>query len=284
MALSGVAGRGRSFFFGCMQWHDQNAPASVPARQVTDGESVPVGWRAWNDGAFDAESQSGKLLVVDVGIEGCTACRQMHKVTYADPGVRHLMNEHCVAVTVDADQHPELGARYEPWGWPATIFLNADGKQIAAVAGSRPPDAFREILEDMTVEKAQRPARPEGAAGTVGEAAAPLVATCSKMLKRFDQVAHDRGWGGRMVIVDSSPILLSIYQHTAETRWLKEASQLADAASSLAARNGGLLAVRHSAIAQAKVPPVKPHDANVEAARLFRGHPAELSTERSASM
>jgi thiol:disulfide interchange protein len=83
------------------------------------------------------------VVLVDVGIEGCTACRWMDETTYADPEVATLVARHFVAIAVDAEARPDVGERYEAWGWPATIFMSPGGEQVL---GDDPDDARARAL------------------------------------------------------------------------------------------------------------------------------------------
>lgn len=49
--------------------------------------------------------------------DGCS------KAAYHDAAVIRRGHDSFSAVSVDADQRPDLGARFEPWGWPATLFF-----------------------------------------------------------------------------------------------------------------------------------------------------------------
>ena len=51
-------------------------------------------------------------------------------MTYRDPKAIELINSRYIAVKVDQDSRPDLSNRYEDYGWPATIVLNADGGEI----------------------------------------------------------------------------------------------------------------------------------------------------------
>ena len=112
-----------------------------------------IRWQDWGKAPFEQAQQSDKLIILDVGIEGCTACRWMDEDTYTHPDVIELINEHFVAVVADAEAQPDLGERYSDWSWPATIFMTADGTQVLALAGNRRPGNFVPILEKIIEQK-----------------------------------------------------------------------------------------------------------------------------------
>ena len=112
-----------------------------------------IQWHQWGKTPFEQAQQTDKLIILDVGIEGCTACRWMDESTYTHSGVIKLINEHFVAIAADAEAQPDLGERYSDWSWPATIFMTADGTQILALAGNRRPNNFIPILEKIIEQK-----------------------------------------------------------------------------------------------------------------------------------
>lgn len=132
-------------------------PAYAPQRPAA------IAWTAWGQEPLARARQEHKLVLVDVGIEGCTACRWMNESTYRDPEVARRVTERFVAVSVDADQQPDLGERWEPWGWPATIFLDGSGAQLYALRGSEPPRSFAAILDDVLAKWQRGDLHPDAA-------------------------------------------------------------------------------------------------------------------------
>ena len=116
-------------------------------------ETTAIQWQQWGKSPFEQARQTDKLVILDVGIEGCTACRWMDEITYTHGEVIELINDHFIAVVADAEAQPDLGERYSDWSWPATIFMTAEGTQILALAGNRRPQNFIPILEKIIDQK-----------------------------------------------------------------------------------------------------------------------------------
>src|SRR5580700_4455742 len=70
----------------------------------------------------------------------------MNETTYQDREVTRLIGERYIAVRVDQDGDPALAARYQDYGWPATIVLAADGSEIVKRRGYLPPQAMAALL------------------------------------------------------------------------------------------------------------------------------------------
>ncbi len=111
-----------------------------------------IDWHHWEMTAFETARSTNRIILVNVGMEGCAACARMEAQTYADSRVIELINEHFVAIEVDAEARPDIGERYSDWAWPATIFLAPDSTQILAVRGNRLPRNFLPILNSL-IEK-----------------------------------------------------------------------------------------------------------------------------------
>src|SRR5688572_10243998 len=136
--------------------------SSVPRAAAPAGAGSAIVWRSYGPAAFEEARRDGKLVLVDVGIEGCTACRWMYEETYRHPAVVARVAKSFVAVAVDADVQPDLGARFEEWGWPATIAMTPAGEQVLALRGNRAPDDFVRILDDLL--RRQKDGKLQGAA------------------------------------------------------------------------------------------------------------------------
>jgi uncharacterized protein YyaL (SSP411 family) len=111
--------------------------------------SETIDWKHWESAAFEAAKAGNKIILVNVGMEGCVACEWMEDRTYTDSDVIDLLNEHFVSIEVDSEARPDIGERYSDWAWPATIFLTPDGTQVLGVRGNRLPRNFIPILNDL---------------------------------------------------------------------------------------------------------------------------------------
>ncbi len=120
-------------------------PASRPG---ASGKTAPgpIAWRGWSDQVFaDAKAQK-KYVLLDLGAVWCHWCHVMDATTYRDPRVARLIRRHFIPVRVDQDTRPDLSRRYEAFGWPATIVMDADGNDIGKMRGYREPDRFLHTL------------------------------------------------------------------------------------------------------------------------------------------
>lgn len=108
-----------------------------------------IHWQDWSAEAFTEAQEKNKLIIVNVGHEGCTACRFMEKNTFSNKSVIDLVNDNFIAIQVDSEARPDIGERYSDWAWPANAFMRPDGSQVLAFAGSRRPDKYLTLLNKL---------------------------------------------------------------------------------------------------------------------------------------
>ena len=81
-----------------------------------------IHWYDWGAEAFDAAARQNKLILVNVGMEGCAACGRMEHITYQDEAVIRRINASFIPIAVDSEARPDIGERYSDWAWPATAY------------------------------------------------------------------------------------------------------------------------------------------------------------------
>lgn len=134
---------------------------TICASTASFGHDDGVNWQPWEKASFDKARNEGKLILINVGMEGCTACSRMERITYQNSAVIEMLNKHFVAIAVDAEARPDIGERYSDWAWPATAFLLPDSTQVFAMAGNRLPRNFIPMLEDLIAKHEQGTLSPD---------------------------------------------------------------------------------------------------------------------------
>jgi uncharacterized protein YyaL (SSP411 family) len=98
----------------------------------------PVDWYPWGDEAFARAKKEGKLVFLSIGYSSCHWCHVMERESFENEAVAKLLNENFVCIKVDREERPDIDAIYikalevmdRSTGWPASLFLTADGKPI----------------------------------------------------------------------------------------------------------------------------------------------------------
>ncbi len=126
-----------AFLAGCRS-------TSPPERGT--GEHGLVRWNEWSPATFERARRENKLVLLHLGAVWCHWCHVMERTTYADEDVLALIDEAYVPIYVDQDARPDVSARYEDWGWPATVLFDADGTELAKLRGYVEPERFAALL------------------------------------------------------------------------------------------------------------------------------------------
>ncbi len=170
--------------------------AIPPAWSTTSTQEKlePLQWQSFDAASFQKAKQQDKYILLDLVAVWCHWCHVMEEETYLNPDVQRLVNKHFIPVQADHDRRPDLAERYREWGWPATIILTPDGREIVKRAGYiNPQDMVRllqAIVDDPSPEAATL-SLPENLSTTARAAPALL-----SILKKYHLQAYDQEKGG----------------------------------------------------------------------------------------
>jgi hypothetical protein len=120
--------------------------AAVGARAATAPQAPAISWHGWSDDVFAQARAQKRFVLLDLEAIWCHWCHVMDQTTYQDRKVTQLIGQQYIAVRVDQDADPALSARYQDYGWPATIVLAADGSEIVKRRGYLSPEAMASLL------------------------------------------------------------------------------------------------------------------------------------------
>ncbi len=186
--------------------------AKTPAGTPAIGQ---IAWKKWAPEAFEQAKRENKMLLINVGIEVCFACRWMEDLTYRDPQVAQIIMANFVPIQVDADNQPDIGERYSDWAWPATIFMAPDGTQVLGLRGNRRPPDFIPILNQLISQHAIGQLK----ADALAPYAAPPAPESTELTKIRDRVRaqldddfddKQGGWGDEYKEIEGSGNLVQL--------------------------------------------------------------------------
>ncbi len=116
-------------------------PTPVTAQEVE--------WRLDYGKARQEAEKKNRPLVIDVGTEHCHFCKQLDLRTFKDPAVVALLNERCIPLKIDADQHPKLAEALRVEYYPTLVFATAEGKILGYQQGFIEAGALHERLTKL---------------------------------------------------------------------------------------------------------------------------------------
>ncbi len=97
---------------------------------------------------FEAAAKGNKLILLNLEAIWCHWCHVMEEKTYSNSKVAELLQKNYILVKVDQDSRPDLSNRYQDYGWPATIVMNAKGEDLRKFAGFVDPQEFATALDE----------------------------------------------------------------------------------------------------------------------------------------
>ena len=100
----------------------------------------PVDWYPWCEAAFEKALREDKPVFLSIGYSTCHWCHVMARECFEDREVARVLNEGFVCIKVDREERPDIDAVYMRacqamtggGGWPASIFMTAEGKPFFA--------------------------------------------------------------------------------------------------------------------------------------------------------
>src|SRR5271165_6652080 len=96
----------------------------LAAESSARSEEIP--WRTDYNAARQEAARTGRLLVIDLGTENCTWCRELDARTFRDPGLIALMNQRCVALKIDGNRSPALAEALRVQTYPTLVLAAPD--------------------------------------------------------------------------------------------------------------------------------------------------------------
>lgn len=109
--------------------------------------SAPVEDRtnSWLRDFAEAESlaaKTGRPMLIHFYADWCGPCRRMEREVLNGRALQERLEGRFVAVKVNADEHPELAARYQVDSLPTDVFVDSNGRMIEKSVGFVRPSRY----------------------------------------------------------------------------------------------------------------------------------------------
>lgn len=117
-------------------------------------EAQTIAWSHTHDSGLARARADGKAVMIDFTADWCTGCKELDAQTFIDPRVA-AEAERFVALKLDAtdpdDAMNDLFARYNVYGLPTVVFIDAAGRVLESprVTGFTPPERFVALMREV---------------------------------------------------------------------------------------------------------------------------------------
>ena len=118
----------------------QATPKSASAKPA-------VQWVETYEQAVTQGKQQRKPVMVDVMASWCGSCKKLDRDVWTREDVGKL-SRGFVAVKVDGDKRPDVKSKHTVSGYPTTLFLSPEGKELGRVRGVPPVDQMMDAMRE----------------------------------------------------------------------------------------------------------------------------------------
>lgn len=104
--------------------------------------------------ALQLASAENKGIMIDFNTEWCIWCRNLEMRVFTDDDFANFVNANLINMKVDAEKGDgvALAEMFEARGFPTTVYLNSEGKELGRVAGYMPAKDFLKFAKELIVD------------------------------------------------------------------------------------------------------------------------------------
>ena len=115
--------------------------------------SYELDWLSNYDEALVLAKKENKYIYVFIGADNCRFCERFKDLTLSKKEVMDTLKKDYIPLYLNRDKHKITRKCFITQGVPRHYFLSPDGKIIHSDAGSREPDGFYDILDEVDLKK-----------------------------------------------------------------------------------------------------------------------------------
>lgn len=111
-----------------------------------------LGWINDYDAALKQAAKEKKMVYLFIGSDTCRWCDKFKDLTLSKKDVINRLKQEYVLLYMSRDRH-KIPSKFTTQGVPRHYFLKSDGTIIYEDRGSREPDGFLNLLEEVSLKK-----------------------------------------------------------------------------------------------------------------------------------
>lgn len=126
---------------------------------ASSASAPPQTWAAdWTTALREAQA-TRRQVMIDFYMNGCPPCEIMHRSVLRSRAVQEALSDF-VPLRIDAARERELANRFEVFGTPTYVIVDAQGRFLARCEGLQTEEAFVAFLERAAVPTPLDPDSP----------------------------------------------------------------------------------------------------------------------------
>jgi thiol:disulfide interchange protein len=144
LILAAVAVAVAFLALGCSSAKPRTTKAS--ASPAAKGKEL-IHWVGSYEQAVAQAKRQKKPVMVDVMASWCGVCKKLDEQLWTRDDIARL-SDRFVAAKVDGDKRPDVKSEFKVSGYPTTLFLTPEGKELGRVRGLVAPEDMVEAMQD----------------------------------------------------------------------------------------------------------------------------------------
>lgn len=110
------------------------AVSNLNSNKTTD-ITPPLQWGTDINQAMQEAKNTNKSIFVDFYADWCSYCQMMDDEAFLSPEVKEKLTQNYVLLKVDVDENPDLSSKYQAYGLPTMLILDANGNEVKRISG-----------------------------------------------------------------------------------------------------------------------------------------------------
>jgi len=114
--------------------------------------SAELDWSNDYNAALKQAAKEKKMVYLFIGADVCRWCDRFKDMTLSKKSVIDRLKQEYILLYMSRDRH-NIPTKFTTQGVPRHYFLKSDGTIIYEDRGSREPDGFLDLLEEVSLKK-----------------------------------------------------------------------------------------------------------------------------------
>ena len=110
-----------------------------------------ISWTDDYEGAMQRAASANSIVLLHFYGDNCPPCKLLDKKTFHDPALVSTMNEHLVAVKINANRRDDLAHKYKVTRWPTDVYLFSNGDEIYRGVSNTDPAVYCKTIERVAL-------------------------------------------------------------------------------------------------------------------------------------